>query len=228
MAMTIHYMDVIYCKYRFGLENTAELQKNSETLEHVAKVNLRFWGKQPDNFVQDYEYRLGMLGSSQSLVLKFWRAVFFVLISNTISNYDYVSVKQRYEIYEVSWATNLVYQMGHFLIEGALIGFYWIKRYSVSLITFLYVTIYDIGTTLFIQDVLLHYWHLSRSYIKSGGAIVGCRNSNWSYRVIHFNQRFLKSVIKIAFRKNGGQKKLNKKLIKPLFLTATIGATTYS
>ncbi|WP_034551223.1 permease-like cell division protein FtsX [Carnobacterium funditum] len=119
-------------------ENTAAVAEKSETLEHVAKVN--YGGATADNLFKTMNTvrNVGVVIIG-ALVLT---AVF--LISNTI-RITIMSRKTEIEIMKLVGATNWFIRWP-FLIEGALIGFIG-SVIPVAFITFLYVTIYDIGTT---------------------------------------------------------------------------------
>ncbi|MGB6179441.1 permease-like cell division protein FtsX [Carnobacterium sp.] len=119
-------------------DNTATVAKKSETLEHVAKVN--YGGATADNLFKTMNTvrNVGVVIIG-ALVLT---AVF--LISNTI-RITIMSRKTEIEIMKLVGATNWFIRWP-FLIEGALIGFIG-SVIPVAFITFLYVTIYEIGTT---------------------------------------------------------------------------------
>ncbi|MEG0267411.1 MAG: permease-like cell division protein FtsX [Carnobacterium sp.] len=119
-------------------ENTAAVAKKSEKLEHVAKVN--YGGATADNLFKTMSTvrNVGVVIIG-ALVLT---AVF--LISNTI-RITIMSRKTEIEIMKLVGATNWFIRWP-FLIEGALIGFIG-SVIPVAFISFLYITIYDIGTT---------------------------------------------------------------------------------
>jgi cell division transport system permease protein len=119
-------------------ENTAAVAKKSETLEHVSKVN--YGGATADNLFKtmDTVRNVGVIVIG-ALVLT---AVF--LISNTI-RITIMSRRTEIEIMKLVGATNWFIRWP-FLIEGALIGFIG-SVIPVAFISFLYFTIYDIGTT---------------------------------------------------------------------------------
>lgn len=117
---------------------TAAVAKKAETMEHVAKVN--YGGATADNLFKTMNtvrnVGIVIIGA---LILT---AVF--LISNTI-RITIMSRQTEIEIMKLVGATNWFIRWP-FLIEGALIGFIG-SVIPVAFISFLYVTVYGIGTT---------------------------------------------------------------------------------
>ncbi len=161
---------------------TKTVAKEAEGLEQVAKVN--YGGATADNLFKT----MGTVRNVGAIVIVALVLTAVFLISNTI-RITIMSRRTEIEIMKLVGATNWFIRWP-FLVEGALIGLIG-SLIPVALISFLYVTIFDIGTaylsgTYFSLLTPIPFLYQIGGLMVAVGVLIGAIGSSISIR------RFLK------------------------------------